>query len=91
MSPITIARSPMGTNAAHDPSPAAGASRMPSTVTGTSARAQPIFTAPSSWRVASTPAALPIAAGSSAAPMPGEAITAEPKKTASIHIGRASA
>jgi len=58
---------PIGANAAHEPRPAAGGSRMPSTVTGTSLRLQPIFTTPSLCRVPLVPATLPIAAASSEA------------------------
>src|SRR5205814_5217640 len=57
----------MGANAAHEPRPAAGGRIMPSTVTVTSVRGQPIFTTPSGVAVAVAPLASPIALASSGA------------------------
>ena len=48
---------PIGAKAAHEPKPAAGGRVMPSTVTATSVRDQPIFTTPSGVAVAATPLA----------------------------------
>jgi hypothetical protein len=57
VSPITMAPFPIGAKAAHEPKPAAGGRVMPSTVTATSVRDQPIFTTPSGVAVAATPLA----------------------------------
>src|SRR5262245_4802288 len=54
-----------GVNAAHEPSPANGFRGMPSTVTSTSVRGQPMRTTPSGVVVALVPAASPILSASS--------------------------
>src|SRR5512143_1744860 len=63
---MTMAPFPIGANAAHEPSPAAGGSFIPSTVTVTSVRGQPIFTTPSGVAAAVAPLASLIAFTSSA-------------------------
>src|SRR5262249_40798598 len=65
VSPITIAPCPLAVKAAHEPRPANGFSGMPSTVTATSVRGQPMRTTPSGGVVALAPAACPIRSASS--------------------------
>src|SRR5262245_17274229 len=79
---MTIAPCFAAVNAAHDPRPANGFSGMPSTVTFTSARGQPMRTTPSAVVVALAPAALPIASASSFVPFGPSALTGHPATTA---------
>src|SRR5438046_9312879 len=79
----------MGANAAHEPSPAAGGRVMPSTVTVTSVRGQPIFTTPSGVAVAVAPLACPIAlahSGAGRAAMLSADISALATRHPAIHV-----
>src|SRR5436305_794061 len=64
---MTIAPCSLGVNAAQEPNPAKGLSGVPSTLTGTSVRGQPIRTTPSGAEVGLVPAACPILSWSSCA------------------------